>query len=239
MATHSYWWTGHSRDAVIALALALALAVLMQPAPAGAQTASPGVHAPAAPQGMTGSPLGRLAEPTLPAQPAQADLGAQTFWLHCMVCHGDRGQGLTDEFRAAWPKVDQNCWQAHCHATSPAPGRSVVPRQIPAVIGPSALAGFATAADLHQFIASKMPYQAPGTLDDRSYWQLTAYLARANGADPGPRVLDGATAGAVSLHPASPQPDLRLLALAVAVGLLGFGMLLAVRRRAAARSPRA
>lgn len=37
-----------------------------------------------------------LAPPTVPA-PNQADEGAQLYWLHCQPCHGDQGQGLTDE----------------------------------------------------------------------------------------------------------------------------------------------
>src|SRR5512145_1765717 len=41
----------------------------------------------------------RLAEPTLPAEPSQADKGAQVYWLACLPCHGDRGQGLTEEFK--------------------------------------------------------------------------------------------------------------------------------------------
>ncbi len=51
----------------------------------------------------------RLAEPTLPANPSQADLGAVVYWLSCMVCHGDRGQGLTEEWRAVAGQEDMNC----------------------------------------------------------------------------------------------------------------------------------
>src|SRR5215467_8930723 len=47
--------------------------------------------------------IDRLAEPTLPAQPSQADYGSQVYWLNCSPCHGDRGQGLTDEFRQQYP----------------------------------------------------------------------------------------------------------------------------------------
>jgi hypothetical protein len=41
----------------------------------------------------------RLAEPTLPAAPSQADHGAQVYWLACLPRHGDNVQGMTDEFR--------------------------------------------------------------------------------------------------------------------------------------------
>ena len=50
----------------------------------------------------------RLAEPTLPAVPSQADYGAQAYWLYCSPCHGDRAQGLTDEFREQYPEEDRN-----------------------------------------------------------------------------------------------------------------------------------
>jgi len=41
----------------------------------------------------------RLAAPPTVYPPTQADQGAQVYWFVCMVCHGDRGQGLTDEWR--------------------------------------------------------------------------------------------------------------------------------------------
>jgi len=43
----------------------------------------------------------RLAPPPTVASPAQADVGAQVYWLNCQPCHGDRGQGLTDEWFVA------------------------------------------------------------------------------------------------------------------------------------------
>ena len=41
----------------------------------------------------------RLAQPPTVVPPAQADNGAQVYWGMCMACHGDQGQGLTDEWR--------------------------------------------------------------------------------------------------------------------------------------------
>ena len=38
--------------------------------------------------------------PPIPAGATQADIGAEIYALVCRDCHGDRGQGLTDEFRA-------------------------------------------------------------------------------------------------------------------------------------------
>ena len=124
--------------------------------------------------------IDRLAEPTLPVNPGQADLGAVDYWLVCMVCHGDRGQGLTEEWRAVTGPEEMNCWQSKCHASNHPPEGFVLPRYAPQVIGTGSLARFNTAADLHRYISEKMPWQAPGALDDERYWRLTAFLIRAN-----------------------------------------------------------
>jgi cytochrome c len=126
-----------------------------------------------------------LARPPLPDNPTQADYGAQIYYESCMACHGDRGQGLTEEWRAAWNPVDQNCWQSKCHATNHPEEGFKLPRQIPPVVGRETLTRFQTAADLYTFISTKMPWQAPGLFDETQYWQLTAYLLRANDLLPG------------------------------------------------------
>jgi hypothetical protein len=123
----------------------------------------------------------RLAEPTLPPNPGQADLGAQNYWLNCMPCHGDRGQGLTDEFRNLYPEEDRNCWASGCHGGRPYEDGFTLPTSVPPLIGPQALGPFDTAASLHTFISSAMPYQARGSLDEDTYWQITAFLLRENG----------------------------------------------------------
>lgn len=123
----------------------------------------------------------RLAPPPLPAQPTQADYGARVYWLACMTCHGDRGQGLTDEWRAAWAPGDQDCWQSKCHAANHPPEGFVLPYSVPPVIGDGTLTKFTTAADLYAYLKARMPWHQPGSLSDEQYWQLTAYLLRANG----------------------------------------------------------
>jgi hypothetical protein len=123
----------------------------------------------------------RLAEPTLPASPGQADLGAQDYWLNCMPCHGDVGQGLTDEFRLLYPEEDRNCWSGGCHGNRPYQNGFTLPTAVPRLIGSQALTHFNTAAGLHGFIKAAMPYQDPGSLDDETYWRLTAFLLRENG----------------------------------------------------------
>lgn len=128
------------------------------------------------------SPFERLAEPTLPAAPSQADQGAQTYWLLCLPCHGDRGQGLTDEFRETYPPEEQYCWESGCHGARPYEYGFTLPMQIPAVIGPEAdLGKFTTAARLNAYTRAAMPYWKPGSLTEEESWLVTAFILRENG----------------------------------------------------------
>lgn len=130
------------------------------------------------------SPLGtvdRLAEPTLPAAPSQADHGAQVYWLSCLPCHGDRGQGLTDEFRDTYPKEDRFCWNSGCHGARPYDNGFKLPMTIPAVVGAGTLQKFADASVLEGYIKGAMPFWKPGSLTDDQTWQVTAFILRANG----------------------------------------------------------
>lgn len=122
----------------------------------------------------------RLAKPTLPASPSQADKGAQVFWLSCLPCHGDRGQGLTEEFKQTYPAEDRNCWASGCHGNRPYNQGFTLPTVVPAVIGPRALQKFPNAAVLHAFILSAMPFWKPGSLTEVESWQVTAFILREN-----------------------------------------------------------
>ena len=125
--------------------------------------------------------LDRLAEPTLSVAPSQADYGAQVYWLYCLPCHGDKGQGLTNEFRATYPPEDQNCWKSHCHGNVTYENGFKLPQQVPQLIGEGALAKFPSAANLYGFISSAMPFQKPGSLTDEQYYQIVSFLLRQNG----------------------------------------------------------
>ncbi len=122
-----------------------------------------------------------LPAPTLPAQPTEADRGAYAYWLYCMACHGNQGQGLTAEFRAMYPPSDQNCWDSGCHGPRPYEDGWTLPSEVPPVIGPSVRDKFGNAATLYAFISGSMPWQAPGSLNQEIYRQVVAYLARENG----------------------------------------------------------
>lgn len=106
--------------------------------------------------------------------------GAELFEYWCSTCHGDRGQGLTDEWRATWPEDKQYCWQSKCHATNHPPEGFTFPKTVPAVIGPEALTKFQTGQDLYAYVRAAMPYWAPGKLSDEEYREVTLFLVEAN-----------------------------------------------------------
>ena len=116
--------------------------------------------------------------PGLPLTATQADVGAEIYRLVCQDCHGNQGQGLTDEWRAEWAPERQNCWQSKCHAPNHPPEGFILPRYVPPLIGPSTLSRFETTLDLYNYIRVNMPWHNPGSLQEAEYWQLTAFLAR-------------------------------------------------------------
>ncbi len=141
----------------------------------------------------------RLAEPTLPVVPSQADLGAQAYWLHCLPCHGDKGQGLTDEFRTTYPPEDQYCWERGCHGKRPYENGFTIPMVIPALIGQDVLTKFSDAAQLHSYIRVAMPFWKPGSLTEEDAWSITAFLMRENGLWKGDTELDETNAAEVKI----------------------------------------
>jgi cytochrome c len=122
----------------------------------------------------------RLAKPALPANPSQADKGAQVYWLSCLPCHGERGQGLTDEFITTYPKEDRNCWKSGCHGKRPYQNGFALPTKIPALIGANALKKFPNAAALRSYIFATMPYWKPASLTEEEAWQVVAFILREN-----------------------------------------------------------
>jgi len=147
-----------------------------------------------------------LVSVVLAYSPDQAEAGAKIYTDRCSTCHGDVGQGLTDEFRATWASGDRNCWIPACHGGSPPkPDGFSLPRVVPALAGPGTLTRFPSALALHAFIRAKMPMQEPGVLSDDGYWALTAFLLRVNGVSADGKPLDSNTA-AFAAVPRSGQP---------------------------------
>lgn len=176
--------------------------------------------------------------------PTQAGHGENLFYVHCMPCHGDQGQGLTDEFRTRqYPPEDVNCWESGCHGDRPYDGGFTLPKTVPPVIGPDALGRFSTVADVYEFTRRAMPFNAPGSLSPTQYQQITAFLMERNGVLPTGSALDPAAAATVFLREVTPtpaSPDLPAPAtgagVLLALAALGIGVFAALgwllRRRA-------
>jgi hypothetical protein len=150
-----------------------------------------------------------------------------------MACHGDRGQGLTDEWRAEWGE-DANCWQSRCHAANHPVEGFELPRNSPAVLGAGTLISYSTAWDLYTRIAETMPWWNPQSLSEEQAWGITAHLMRTRNELPSGIVLNAARAPVIRLHQ-SPPPRVNerpgVLALA---GLLAVAAVaLSLRRRGA------
>jgi len=143
----------------------------------------------------------------------QARQGAGVFAFYCSTCHGDRGQGLTDEFRATWPQGDQNCWNPQCHGLNHPNTGFALPRTVTALIGPNTLTDQTSAESLYGFIKARMPYQDPGLVSDEQKWAVTAFLLREHGIASDGVPLDANTAANIQLRPnaspvASPPLDI-------------------------------
>lgn len=128
--------------------------------------------------------MGRFAIPEMPENPTQIEIGENLYFYHCMPCHGDHGQGLTDEFRAAWVDDHQNCWARGCHTGRPADEGFPIPKIVPPVIASQLLIHFPKAEKLYDYLSSEHPPQNPGILEVDEYWALTAFLWFENGQLP-------------------------------------------------------
>jgi mono/diheme cytochrome c family protein len=124
--------------------------------------------------------IDRLAAPPTVIPATQADDGAQLFWLWCQPCHGDKGQGLTDEWREQYPVEDQNCWNPGCHGNLPYEDGFKLPKHVPALIGGQSMARFQTMEEVFDYVHTRMPFEYPGALSEEEALAVTAYLARAH-----------------------------------------------------------
>ncbi len=143
-----------------------------------------------------------------PTPPTEAGHGKDVFYLRCMACHGDLGQGLTDEFRnRQYPPGDTNCWKSGCHGVNPYENGFTLPRQIPALIGPGTLSHFNTAQDVYNFIHRAMPFDAPGSLSEEQYLQVLAFILESNQIIPAGSQLDTASLASIALHTTASTPS--------------------------------
>ncbi len=139
--------------------------------------------------------------------PTEGGHGKDVFYLRCMSCHGDRGQGLTDEFRnRVYPPDDTNCWKSGCHGAHPYENGFTLPRQVPALIGPGTLSHFNTAQDVYNFIHRAMPFDAPGSLSEEQYLQVLAFILESNQIIPAGSQLNASSLASIALRASSATP---------------------------------
>jgi nitrite reductase/ring-hydroxylating ferredoxin subunit/mono/diheme cytochrome c family protein len=172
----------------------------------------------------------RLAQPPTIFPPAQADNGAQVYWGMCMDCHGDRGQGLTEEWRNSFTSDQRDCWQSGCHgADYPANSFEIPQAGVPAIAGNGTLGRFGNAAEMQAFIQDAMPLFPPGSLTSEQAWSLTAYVLRLNGWEAAGLTLGPANSAAIPIQgrvevPTSGIPGVVTLAGVLALALVGLGL---------------
>ncbi|MBN1450453.1 MAG: cytochrome b N-terminal domain-containing protein, partial [Anaerolineales bacterium] len=188
--------------------------------------------------------ISRLAQPPTVYPPEQADNGAQTYWGMCMDCHGDCGQGLTDEWRNSFEPDERDCWASGCHGSdSPENSFEIPETGAPAVSGPGKLARFSNAFELHRFVGENMPLFPPGSLTEDETWDVTAYLLRLNDLQLAGIVLDKTNSSAIPIHhkvdaPESEIPGTLILSGVLVLAALGKGLQARVRSTAAPPRPK-
>lgn len=115
--------------------------------------------------------------PDIPTNPSEVQAGELVYYYHCMPCHGDHGQGLTDEFRGLWVEDHQNCWAIGCHGGRVSDEGFPIPKYIPAVSDRiDQLLRYPSPEDLYAYLERTHPPQYPGALEDEQYWAVTALL---------------------------------------------------------------
>ncbi len=163
----------------------------------------------------------RLAQPPTVYPPAQADTGEQTYWGMCMSCHGDKGQGLTEDWKNSFPPEEKNCWDSGCHASdAPANSFELPQTGIPALAGAGALARFSNSFELYRHIHENMPFARAGSLTSAEAWSLTAYVLRMNEREVQGFTLSESSGAAISVHRKVTPPASQIPGALIFVGVL-------------------
>jgi quinol-cytochrome oxidoreductase complex cytochrome b subunit len=176
--------------------------------------------------------LARLDKPLVSDAPTQQEQGLLVYWGICMACHGDKGQGLTDEWRESFGE-DRDCWTSKCHASNHPPQGFEFPRLVPSVSGEGRLIRFVNAKQLYEFNLEKMPRWNPGSLTSEKALAVTAYILKMNGRLPEGAVLTIANAEFYPVQYTLSEPPAKshiwkislavsLLAAAVGIGVQTF-----------------
>ncbi|MBM3123785.1 MAG: hypothetical protein FJZ87_01790 [Chloroflexi bacterium] len=173
----------------------------------------------------------RLAQPPMVYPPAQSDIGAQTYWGMCMSCHGDRGQGLTEDWLNSFPLEERDCWQSGCHADDAPQNSFEIPQTgIPALVGTGVLSRFSNSLELQRHILDNMPFGRAGLLPPEEAWTLTAHILQMNDRETNAFHLMDTNGAAIPVHrkvapPENPVPGALLLASLLILAAIGMNIL--------------
>lgn len=110
---------------------------------------------------------------------SQADEGAKLYGEYCATCHGKAGQGTKNA-----PVVV---------------GKNALPLDPPAT-AKVRKTQFHTAQDVAEFVAKNMPAKKPGSLTTDQYYDILAFVLKANGVDVSNKKIDPTTAAEIKLH---------------------------------------
>jgi quinol-cytochrome oxidoreductase complex cytochrome b subunit/mono/diheme cytochrome c family protein len=174
--------------------------------------------------------VARLAQPPTVYPPEQADNGAQTYWGICMDCHGDRGQGLIDEWRTSFEPDERDCWASGCHGPDfPENSFAIPPEGAPGIAGTGKLARFSNTFELQRFVRENMPLFPRGSLTEEEAWDVTAYVLKLNGIQPAGITLGKTNSSAIPIHhkvstPESEIPGTLILSGVLVLAALGMGL---------------
>jgi quinol-cytochrome oxidoreductase complex cytochrome b subunit len=194
-----------------------------------------GTNATPSPVPLPTATPGLLDRPLVSDPPTQVEEGHLIFWGVCMACHGDRGQGLTDEWRELAFKEDKDCWTSKCHAANHPPQGFEFPKTVPALAGGGRLGRFASAQQLYDYVVAMMPWWNPGSLTPDKGWQVTAFLLQLNGTLPAGIMLDGTVASAVPVHRQLLVPESDTTLALIFAATLALAMVAIVLREALRR----
>ncbi|MBI5353207.1 MAG: cytochrome b N-terminal domain-containing protein [Chloroflexi bacterium] len=165
--------------------------------------------------------ISRLNQPPTVIPPAQADNGAQVYWGMCMPCHGDHGQGLTEEWRDSFPPDKRDCWQSGCHGSDHPKNSFEIPTTgAPALSGAGALSRFSNSFELNHHIQQNMPLFPTGSLTSEEAWSLTAYILRMNDRQPNGFTLSEVNGSAIPVHQKVKSPQSTIPGLLTLIGIL-------------------
>jgi quinol-cytochrome oxidoreductase complex cytochrome b subunit/mono/diheme cytochrome c family protein len=163
----------------------------------------------------------RLAQPPTVVPPVQSDNGAQVYWGMCMACHGDQGQGLTDEWRDSFPLEDRDCWQSGCHGSDAPENSFEIPTAgIPALAGAGALSRFSNSFELNRHIHQNMPFSRAGSLTSEEAWSLTAYILRMNEKQINGFTLNEINGSVIPVHHEAKLPESGIPGALILAGVL-------------------